>query len=267
MPTFLFWNLRGKPLLPRVKRLTDGYAVDVLLLTECVEPAETVTAVLGDGWRAPFSPNQRFRTLIRGDGFELEPADDDPTERLSVRRIRAEGRPDVLLGVVHLLSRNNREGSSLASFAQRLAARLRGVEDREDHCRTVLVGDFNLSPWEAAMIGGEGFHALMTRELATRRNNRRVEGERRRAFFNPMWQFLTDRDGRPPGTYHRRASVPVNHFWYTLDHVLVRPEIAGRLSRVEIVEADGTESLLTANGWPDLRAGSDHLPLLFTLDW
>jgi hypothetical protein len=67
--------------------------------------------------------------------------------------------------------------------------------------------------------------------------------------------------------YYRGAADAVNYFWNTYDQVLLRPELAPRLSRLSILDGDGVESLLTQNGLPDATNGSDHLPLLFRLEW
>jgi hypothetical protein len=82
-----------------------------------------------------------------------------------------------------------------------------------------------------------------------------------------MWQFLGAKEPNPAGTFYRHASVPVNHFWHTLDQVLLRPELADKLVSVNILGRDGVDSLThPEGGWPDPEVGSDHLPLLFTLD-
>jgi hypothetical protein len=145
---------------------------------------------------------------------------------------------------------------------------LREFENKKQNWQTVLVGDFNLSPFDDAIVGVFGFHALLTRELARRRDARTVRGYDGPTFFNPMWQFMTDRGSRPAGTHYFPDSRPVNHFWYTPDQLLVRPGVVDKLVDVQVLETDGTDSLLDRRyGWPDTTCGSDHLPLLFRLDW
>lgn len=133
--------------------------------------------------------------------------------------------------------------------------------------RTILIDDLNMTPFAPGMIDGNVFHSFLTRDLAAQKSGRVVDGEPcRRAFFNPMWQFMTDRGQRPPGTYYWKQTVPDTHYWYTLDQVLVRPELADKLLHVEIVETDGNRSLLTRGGIPDSVNASDHLPVLAILD-
>jgi hypothetical protein len=57
----------------------------------------------------------------------------------------------------------------------------------------------------------------------------------------------------------------LNYFWAIYDQVLLRPSLAPALTEVSILDHDGQESLLTANGLPDIANASDHLPLLVRL--
>lgn len=111
-------------------------------------------------------------------------------------------------------------------------------------------------------------HALISRPLAqtVHRMGARTDYP---CFYNPMWTFFGDwpSSTRPPGTYFfANPSDPCNHFWNVFDQVIVRPELIGHLSRLEILDNDGQESLVTRpGGRPKKAALTDHLPLLFSL--
>src|SRR5258707_15898312 len=93
-------------------------------------------------------------------------------------------------------------------------------------------------------------HGVMTAQLAAR-ESREVIGEEEPMFYNPMWSYFGDRSPGPPGSYYLRSSKPLNYFWLMLDQVLLRPSLAPALTEVGIVDHDGGESLLTANGLRD----------------
>lgn len=239
----------------------------MVILAECAHADADLLAELnagGAGFVCPTLNNQRFRLAVRNTAVSARSVQSDPSERLLVVQLRSFKKRPLLLAVVHLpslLGANDSVGYVLAEELRRTETRLRNQ-------RTILVGDFNRSPFDDVVVDALGFHALMTRQLTERKHNRTVQGHEYPVFFNPMWQFLTDRATRPPGTYYFDQSVALNHFWYTLDQVMVRPELADKLNSVEILETDGTDSLLnTPHGWPDTTTGSDHLPLLFRIDW
>lgn len=241
MLTFLFWNIQKKPILHRVARLCAGHAVDVLILAECAEPVDEVTQGLeangAGGYSYPLAFSDRLRVYTRIDPARVRPVFDDANARLTVRKIVTPGpRPSLLLCAVHLPSAiAGWQGENRAPFAQIVAGMIHEQEDRQRTRRTVVVGDFNMNPFDAGMVNGFGFHAHLTRELASRRGGRVVqEQSTHRTFFNPMWQFLADRPGKPSGSYYFHESVPVNHYWHVLDQVLVRPELCDKLIGVDI---------------------------------
>ena len=150
-------------------------------------------------------------------------------------------------------------------LAVELSKEIVRVEDAVGHQRTVVVGDLNMNPFEDGMIGAPALHAVMTRQLA-RRVQRTVQGKAYRFFYNPMWGYFGDRSPGPPGTYYLRSSKPGNYFWNIYDQVLLRPALMDRLARLEVLQHDGSASLLTRRGLPAETNGSDHLPVFFQLD-
>ena len=81
-----------------------------------------------------------------------------------------------------------------------------------------------------------------------------------------MWGYFGDRTPGPAGTMYYSGGV-ATPFWSIYDQVLLRPELMNQLRDVIVPETDGVNTLLTANGLPDGTNGSDHLPLVFKLDW
>lgn len=168
---------------------------------------------------------------------------------------------------MHLPSKFNWKNPDHVSWIRFLVDDLERIEGSQAG-RLVLVGDLNMDPFDEAVVGGFGLHALSTLQAAAWHSGRIAQQRQtNRTFFNPMWGLLGSKSGSPAGTFYRRDSVPVNHFWHALDQVLLRPALADKLRGIEILEHDGVDRLTHRNGgWPDTDVGSDHLPLLFTLD-
>ena len=49
---------------------------------------------------------------------------------------------------------------------RKLAQKIREVENKVGHTRTILVGDLNVNPFEEIMILADGFHAVSNRHIA-----------------------------------------------------------------------------------------------------
>jgi hypothetical protein len=98
---------------------------------------------------------------------------------------------------------------------------------------------------------------------------RTVQGREYGYFYNPMWGHLGDSRSETAGSYFYDAGGHVNHYWNVFDQVLLRPELARRFdpTRVQIVKSVGLVSLVHANGRPDHVNSSDHLPLVFEVEF
>jgi exonuclease III len=267
----LFWNLNDRPLETRVGRLAVAHAVDVVCLAECNAPAGQLTAALAAAGVLGFAEAEqsggKLRVLSRFSRRKLAFVQRGQNDRWLIYRVHLDRpAPDVTLAVAHLPSKLHAKPETQAKSARDLAADIRAIEKRRAHRRTVVVGDLNMNPFEEGVISADGLHGMMTVQLAAT-GSRVIEGQEHTTFYNPMWGLFGDRTPGPPGTYYRSAADAVNYFWNTFDQVLVGPELADRLKTVSVLEHDGTSSLRTANGLPDRSEGSDHLPLLFRLEW
>ena len=123
-----------------------------------------------------------------------------------------------MLVAVHLSSKLRLDGEEQSQLATRMPQMIEEAEKKVKHFRTVVMGDFNMDPFEAGLTSSETLHAVMDRRVAARQL-RTVQGRERRFFYNPMWNFLGDASAGPPGTYFYNNSAPITHFWHTFDQV------------------------------------------------
>jgi hypothetical protein len=118
-----------------------------------------------------------------------------------------------------------------------------------------------MEPHEAGVLSSETLHATMCMNIA-RSRSRKVHGQERFFFYNPMWSLLGDQTKGPPGTYYRKKSDPNAQFWHMIDQVLLRPDaidLVDMQSLAIVTRADGIE-LARPDGRPD-RSYSDHFPI------
>ena len=269
MACFLFWNLFGKRLEDRVARLAVRHDIDVLMLAECVLQSSEVTNAIASAGGGRYHAHgvveqeeHKVRVFSRLDESSLVAKYSDG--RLRISKMYLAGQAEILLAMAHFPSPSHRSKGGLAQSATRWASRIKQIEQDVGHRRTVLVGDLNMNPFDEGVVGGHALHAVMTRSKASE-NERQVDGEPSPFFYNPMWGFFGDRTTGPPGTYYFSSTDPINYFWNMYDQVLLRPELIDRLERLEILDHDGQDSLVTVNGLPRKDTCSDHLPLMFRL--
>jgi hypothetical protein len=264
---FLFWNLNRKPLAALIADLAEEHGTDLIILAECeIEPATMLGTLnrtstrfhLIEGLCPHITIFSQFPDQFVQSAYE--------SERVSIRKLELPDRDRLLLVAVHLPSKLHMTAESQAFECAELARQIDLEEQKAGHRRTILVGDFNLNPFEAGMAGG--LHSVMSRQVASR-GTRTIQGREYQFFYNPMWCHFGDAGSDTAGSYFHDAGEHVNHYWNMFDQVLLRPELASRFDsdRLSILKAVGSLSLVRPDGRPDEHVGSDHLPLLFEVEF
>jgi hypothetical protein len=269
MITFLFWNINKQPLQDRIARIVVSYAVDVLVLAECATDSTVMLGALNTASRQhysfPLTPQTKTRLFANLSPRDVQDKYADSSGDLTIWHLNLGGPPGVLLAGVHLPSKMDWSDHDQGFWASELIREIRREEGQVWSDRTILVGDFNMNPFDPGVIAAQAFHGVMTLDLA-RNLERKLKGRDYRFFYNPMWGLFGDRTEGPPGTFYLRASKPGNYFWNMYDQVMLRPWLAEKLKEVRIIDNDGMDSLLTKSNLPKTSLGSDHLPILFKLD-
>ena len=268
MLNFLFWNVNNKPVSRLLADLVSQHEIDVLALAEHGEiNTETLLRALNrDGveyYSASITPRIIAFTKLKPQYVEKVFEND----YLLIHRLTLSARADLLFGAVHLPSKLHLSEYDQSDIAGRYPRIIENVEEAAGHSRTILVGDFNMNPFERGMAGSETFHSVMDRRTADRLS-RVVLNRERKFFYNPMWGKMGDLSEGPPGTYYYGGSTPLTYFWNTFDQVLIRPALTNQFvdDRLKVITEVNSQSLLNEMGRPDASVGSDHLPLMFSLD-
>ena len=76
-----------------------------------------------------------------------------------IGRLRLRARSEILLSVVHLPSKLHRDGDDQSYECGELARQIAATEAQFGHRRTVVVGDFNMNPFERGLVGAGDLHA------------------------------------------------------------------------------------------------------------
>jgi len=268
MLNFLFWNVNGRSTDQLLTALLSERQIDILILAEVPVSDSELLLKINSGGGLVFQPtldiSSRVRTFVRFPRHLVIPIRDAPG--VSIRHIEPPGRVPILVVAVHLPSKLYRDDREQAIGATRLSRMIVEAEEKVGHSRTLVIGDFNMNPFEHGVVCADCFHAVMDRRIA-RQGSRIVNGEERKFFYNPMWSFLGDISSGPPGTYFYNAGGQYNLFWNVFDQVLLRPALLEQFSdkNLQVVTQIGEASLLTDSGRPNAAVGSDHLPIFVSL--
>jgi hypothetical protein len=236
MLTFLFWNLGMNRksvqtsqafqslLLASAARLVEQWQVDVLVLAEYMLEPQHMVSVLNDKEPGRFahsrSNQSKLAIFYRTKSTNLSSGREGT--RFTTRHVIPQQGETLLLVAVHMLKKGEYSAQSQETEALFISSDIIQEENGAAHRRTLMVGDFNMNPFEYGMIGAGHFHGVMTRALAEQRQ-RTLQDRQHFFFYNPMWSFLGDASSEPPGTYYDWRSEANCYFWNLFDQVLLRP--------------------------------------------
>lgn len=199
------------------------------------------------------------RITILGEVQSIEPRTD--TDHAIIRIIN---KKDILC-CVHLNSKifsGHEEYREI--LIEQIVNDIRNVEQELGTENTIVVGDFNLNPYDASFVNARYFHGLPVYADA-KRKSRTVANKECYMFYNPMWNFLGDFK-EPYGTYYHGGSDAINTFWNIYDQVIIRPALKDRFvnESLKIITETETRFLLNNRGHPNKKI-SDHLPIVFEI--
>ena len=141
---------------------------------------------------------------------------------------------------------------------------IRDTEKELNTENTIVVGDFNINPYDSSFIDARYFHGIPVYE-ESKKKSRIIAGKEYYMFYNPMWNLLGDSQ-QPYGTYYHSGNDTINTFWNMYDQVIIRPALKDRFvnDSLKIIKETETRFLLDHNGHPDKNI-SDHLPIVFEI--
>lgn len=260
---YFFWNTKKNANIEVICKIGEVYQPDFIILAEY--PLEDTTKLIEEINRVksyyiiPVVFNQRI-TIISS----LKPSKVELYKESSYYRFVRIYEPDIQqnlnIGCLHFPSKLFADDDSISEVANKMSEYVKTIED--DITTTLLIGDFNMNPFEKGMLSLQGLHAYPQKEEANKREIT-LYGEKYKTFYNPMWKFLGD-ENTGLTYFYSSKSKPHSLYWNIFDQFLLRPEIIDFMKEIEIVKkVDNFKFLI--DGKPN-KQFSDHLPIFLKLD-
>lgn len=259
---FLFWNVNKKDLTSCVCALAEASQADLVVLNESSVPSGTTLAALRDAVSPNFfipatTSEKRFHCFSRRPELDMSEVHDG--FRTNVRLWNM-GVANGLLALVHGIDIRNYDAETRQSFAQSIADEMRWVVEQKGTKKLVLLGDFNMNPFDRGMNLAGGLNAMMTRACVAN-GSREHLGKNYDFYYNPMWGLFGDNGEGPCGTVYDTSSQGP-YGWSMLDQVIIHHTVVPVFESVRIVTKAGSQSLMDNKGHPDASKASDHFPIL-----
>lgn len=260
----LFWNVHRKDLSEQICALVASTNADIVILNEPgIQSATTLTSLktkVDSRFYIPHSSSEkRFQCFCRKPFLEMSELHSGI--RLSVRCL-GKGENRLLLALIHGIDMRNYDAETRQSFAQSIADEIRFVSNQQKTKKVVLLGDFNMNPFDRGMNLAHGLNAMMTRKCVASGSRTFLE-KNCDFYYNPMWSLLGDNTPGPAGTVYDTSNQGP-YGWSMLDQVVIHYSIVDRFQDVSIITFTGEHSLMDSNGRPNETEASDHFPILVT---
>lgn len=186
------------------------------------------------------------------------------TSYYTMRRIYDRDIGDLLMVFVHLPSKLQAGDDERKEILREVKFEVEQLEGKLKIDKTLVVGDFNVNPFEDSMVLANSLHALPIGEIVKRKERRTVNGKAYSMFYNPMWSLMGDFK-EPAGTYYYPKGGLRTDYWNIFDQVVLRPTLVDKLNKntINIIYKVNDQPLIK-DGKP-IDTISDHLPIFFEL--
>lgn len=266
MCRILFWNVNKKELSSTISKIADSTNADIIVLCEPNDQSDLTLQALqqevSEGFISPYSNStNRFRCFMRSESLDLTEL--HKGRRSSYIKLNIGGPGNLILGLIHGPDLRNYDSSTRQSFAEKLGEEVRFVIAEKRNNKMILLGDFNMNPYDRAMNLASGYNAMSTRACIHAKKRTHLE-DRYDFYYNPMWGMLGDSSAGPAGTVFDTSNQG-QYGWSTFDQVLFHHSTLDYYKQVEIISEAGIINLANSKGHPNSNEYSDHFPILISL--
>lgn len=262
----LFWNINKKTLYEPLEMITQQYELDVIILCEYEKiDLEYLQRKLNYSGKIFKVGNNVIggRTVLLHDVNKIITCILD-SKYYSAFKINID-KEEILLFTVHLPSKLIYAPGDQFSKAIQCNREIQQIEKKLNINNTIVIGDFNMNPFEEGMVSSDSFHGTMFKDEAIKKE-RTVLGELKKYFYNPMWSYMGNSYNPVVGTYYYKDNRTVCYHWNTFDQILLRPSLIKGFSLDDINIINYIHGIeLIKNNKPNKKQYSDHLPILLRI--
>ena len=254
----VFWNINKQLDIQPVVALVDKVCPDLLFLAEC--PDGMIPEVKKQNWHFVNSPSL-INTKVKCFNVSRHIACHcikEAGERLTFYHVESESLKCVI-GALHLLPMNHADDYFQCGESTEYLKIIDQMEI-ENGQHTILVGDFNMNPFDAGMVVPYAFNSVCCPKIAGK-ITRTVQKREYSYFFNPSWKVYDDKGTGVYGSYYY-PSPSGNHafHWNNFDQALIRPQLLKDYEcNFQLLHSVVEYDITKANKY------SDHYPFMLEL--
>jgi exonuclease III len=163
-----------------------------------------------------------------------------------------------IIAGIHLPANPHSTPEDRKCIIRDLVIHIKELENELDNSNTIVIGDFNASPFDAELIQKDSFNAVLYKDLILRTENVTCNRKQYRRFYNPMVNYISETSHHYGSFYYGNGVDSL--YWFCYDQVIVRKPLVNLISDIQYFRKIKNESLLK-DILPNNKI-SDHLPLM-----
>ena len=256
----LFWNLAKNKNDDLVAKIILEQDIDVAIFAEHHNTDfSQVTKALSDNYveHKGYGACEKIMLLARKE-YHIDVKREQTRYALYLCQIK-EAR--YILAGIHLPANPRSTPDDRKCIIRDIVGDVNELENKMDCDNTIIIGDFNASPFDSELIQKDAFNAVLFQDLITKTEYIKSNGKQYRRFYNPMLNFISETTKVYGSLYY---SGNINSlYWYCYDQIIIRKPLISALNSVEYVKKIKGRKLIKET-LPD-KSISDHLPLVVEL--
>lgn len=260
----LFWNTKKTTRLDIIKDLIIENDCDIAAFAEFNVEVNNLISELSergyDYYHVPIISCDRINIFTKVNPTRVEHMAE--SEYYTIKALPHPELGKIIIAFVHFISKYRADDNDQLEESKIFVSDLENNENSLNNSNTIVLGDFNMNPFEQGMVSARALNAFPTKSEVVKKE-RVLRSRKYKFFYNPMWSFFGDRE-LPFGTYYYSATKHYTLRWNIFDQVIVRPDIMDRLdlSNIKIITEVKGHNLGGSTGKPKV---SDHFPLFFKI--
>lgn len=158
----------------------------------------------------------------------------------------------------HLPSKPHADANDRERVIRELMYDLKEQEKKEKHSNSIIIGDFNASPFDKEIILKDTFNAVLFKEVIQKKNEIEYQGHKYRLLYNPILNHISENNHQYGSYYYTSGSNTL--YWYCYDQILMSKNLVHKFDEMQYCQFINGMPLIKRL-CPDKRI-SDHLPLV-----
>ncbi len=257
----MFWNLKKNANENLIADIIEEQNIDIALFAEYLSTDfSTVTDILGDEYRycVGYGGCEKISLLAR---TSIQVSVRREQNRYVIYTCEVDGDKFIIAGA-HLPANPHSGPEERKIVIRDLIQDVNMLEKEMKHYNTIIIGDFNASPFDDELVAKDAFNAVLYKGVIMQQESVTVEGKKYRRFYNPMLDYISEKNEIYGSLYYSSGATTL--YWYCYDQIIVRKPLVERIRDISYCRKIKSRRLIKDVA-PD-KSISDHLPLLVEIE-